>query len=437
MSARLVALKERADHESKTAREVAEKAQSESREMTEDEAAAYKKSMTSLIEILDTVKAVKADEAVLDQAKAFGAEVGVPEDGGKLKAQAKSLGLTVVEAPQFKALMKGFTNSEGGVSIPSKARVQSDPIPVKSLFTGLSSTSAGAFVVNERTDIVEMLGRKNLTIRNLCSNRRTTSDTVEFVQETSHTNAAAVVAEATSSAAPTLPALDGNSLAAGAALVNNPGGGYKPEGAWAFAVVQAVVKTIAEWVPSTKRALADWSALQGLIDDELRLDVLEAEESQILNGDGSGENFTGINNTSGVQTQAFSTDFFTTTRKAVTKARFVGRSNPTAWVMNPTDAEAFDLLKDGENRYYNGGPMAIGPRTLWGIPITESENQVAGTPLLGDFTKAVVWDREQTTVTMSDSHADFFVRNLIAILAEERLAFGVTRPTAFVKVSLS
>jgi HK97 family phage major capsid protein len=343
----------------------------------------------------------------------------------------------VIEAPEFKSLMKGFTNSQGGISVPSKARVQSDPIRIKSLFTGLSSTSAGAFVVNERTDIVEMLGRKPLTIRNLVSNRRTTSDTVEFVQETSHTNNAAVVAEATSSAPPALPALDGNALSAGAALVNNAGGGYKPEGAWAFAVVQAVVKTIAEWVPATKRSLADVAALQGLIDSELRLDVMEAEESQILNGDGSGENFTGINNTSGVQTQAFSTDLFTTSRKAITKARVVGRVNPSAWVVNPTDAETIDLLKDGENRYYYGGPMAIGPRTLWGVPITESENQAQGTMLLGDFNKAVLWDREQTTVTMSDSHADFFVRNLVAILAEERLAFGVTRPTAFVKVALS
>lgn len=436
MSARLAALKERADHESKTAREVAEKAQAEGREMTEEEAGVYKKSMTSLVEILDTVKTVKADEAILDQAKAFGAEAGVPE-APELKARVKSLGLEVVESPQFKAMMKGFTTSEGGISVPSKARVQSDPIPIKSLFTGASSTSAGAFVVNERTDIVEMLGRKPLTIRNLVSNRRTTSDTVEFVQETSHTNNAAVVAEATSSAAPTMPALDGNSLAAGAQLVNNPGGGYKPEGAWAFAVVQAVVKTIAEWVPATKRALADWAALQGLIDDELRLDVLETEENEILNGDGTGEHFTGINNTSGIQTQAWSTDLFTTTRKALTLARTVGRVNPTAWVFNPADGETIDLLKDGENRYYNGGPFAAGGKTLWGIPWTESESQAAGTGLLGDFNKAVVWDREQTTVTMSDSHADFFVRNLIAVLAEERLAFGVTRPKAFVQVDLT
>jgi hypothetical protein len=432
---RLTALKERADHESKTAREVAEKAQAEDRDMNDDEKAIYSKSMASLTEILEAVKTVKADEAVLEQAKAFAADLGVPADGGTLQPIRKSLGELVTGSAEFKSMLKPFAEG-GGFRIPDRAKVSSEPIHVKSLFTGLSSTSAGAFVVNERTDIVEMLGRKPLRVRNLVSNRRTTSDVVEFVQETSHTNAAAVVAEATSSAAPTLPALDGNALSAGAGLVNNTGGGYKPEGAWAFAVVATNVKTIAEWVPVTRRALADVAQLEGLINDELRTDIQETEEDQILNGNGSGENFTGILQTSGIQTQAFSTNIFNSIRKGITKARTVGRVNPTAILMNPADAEAVDLAVDGNTQYYYGGPQALGPRTMWGLPIVESESQPSGFATVADWSKAVVWDREQTTITMSDSHADFFVRNLIAILGEERLAFGVTRPTAFVNVDI-
>ena len=411
MSARITMLKERAEAESKKAREVAGKAADEGREMTDDEKHTYQTSMKALAEVLEGIKAVKADEAVIAQAKDFADSVGVAETPD-VKARVRSLGLTVIESPEFKSMLGGFPEGR----IPQKSRVQSNPISVKSLFTGASSTSAGAFVTNDRTDIVEMLGRKPLTIRNLVSNRRTTSDTVEYVAETSHTNAAAVVPEATSSAS------DATTAA----------GGYKPEGSWAFEVKTAVVKTIAEWVPVTKRALADVAQLEGLINQQLQADILEAEEDQILNGDGDGEDFTGIVNVSGIQEQEFSTDLFETVRKAITKARTVGRVNPTAVVLNPADAEAVDLAKDGENRYYYGGPQAIGQRTLWGVPVVESESQGEGTGLLGDFSKAVIWDREQTTVTMTDSHADFFIRNLVAILAEERLAFGVVRPSAFV-----
>jgi len=421
-------LKERAEAESKTAREVAQKAADEGREMTEDERHTYQVSMKSLGDVLEGIKAVKSDEAVMAQAQEFADSVGVASTPD-VKARVRSLGVTVVESPEFKSMLGGFPDGR----IPAQSRVQSAPIAVKALFTGASSTSAGAFVVNERTDIVEFLGRKPLTLRNLVSNRRTTSDAVEFVQESSHTNAAAVVAEATSAAARTAAA---NTSTGAVTFTNASGGGYKPEGSWAFAVVTANVKTIAEWVPVTKRALADVAQLEGLINDQLSADVAEAEENQLLNGDGSGENFTGIANTSGIQTQAFATDIFTSVRKGITKLRTVGRVNPTAILMNPADAEAVDLTKDGNNQYYYGGPSAIGQRTLWGVPVIESESQTSGFATLGDFTKAVVWDREQTTVTMTDSHSDFFVRNLVAVLAEERLAFGVTRPTAFCTVDI-
>lgn len=410
------------------ARVIAEKHDVGQSEWPEADIASYNEAMAKAQDAAERIKTAKADLAVLDGAKALADEIGIPVEGGSglLTPARKSLGEMVVGSLEFKSLLKEFP----GGRVPNGTRVQSAPIGVKSLFTGGSSTSAGAFVVNERTDIVEPLGRKTLTIRDLVSNRRTGSDTVEFVQQTSHTNAAAVVAEATTAAARTAPGTAG-------ALVPAAGGGYKPEGSWAYQVVQANVKTIAEWVPVTKRALADVAQLEGLINDELVRDVAEAEEGQILNGDGTGENFTGINSTSGIQTQAWATDFITTTRKAVTKAKTVGRVTPTAWVLNPADAEALDLLKDGESRYYYGGPQDIGQRTLWGYPVVESESQASGTGLLGDFSRAVIWDREQTSVTMSDSHDDFFVRNLVAVLAEERLAFGVTRPTAFVSVDLT
>ena len=139
----------------------------------------------------------------------------------------------------------------------------------------------------------------------------------------------------------------------------------------------------------------------------------------------------------GTQSQAFSVDLLTTTRKARTKVRVTGRAVATAYVMNPTDWETIDLLKDSEARYYFGGPSVLGTPRLWGLPVVESEAMTAGTSVVGDWRKAVLWDREQAQILTSDSHSDFFVRNLLAILAELRAAFGVLQPAAFVEIAHS
>lgn len=428
----------------KTAREVAEKADRENRDMTEDERSQFQAKFAEATDKKAQADTAKADEAVMAQAKELADMLGMSgatkEDldaqlrDPERKAAGKSLGEVVTGSAQFKAMLAGF----GGRPIPEKARIQSDPIGFdsligqKSLFVGGSQTSAGAFVVNDRTDIVEMLGRRPLTLRDLISVRRTTSDVVEYVTQTSHTNAAAPVAEATSSAAPTAPGGAG-------ALVLDANGGYKPEGAWAFAEATAAVRTIAEWVPATKRSLADVAQLEGLINDELVADLRETEETQMVTGSGSGQNLMGILNTSGIQTMAAVTTndatWFGSFRTAKKMAKTIGRVNATGVLVNPTQAERIDTSKDSQLRFYGNGPFGVGPTTLWGLPVIESEAVTAGTAILGDFSKAVLWDREQASVTVTDSHADFFIRNLVAILAEERVAFAVTRPTAFVTIT--
>jgi HK97 family phage major capsid protein len=256
--------------------------------------------------------------------------------------------------------------------------------------------------------------------------RGTGSDAIEYVRQTAHTNNAAPVPEATS-AAPIGSTENGT-------VVTAVMGGRKPQGSWAFERETTNVKTIAEWVPASKRALADVRALEGLIDDELRRDVAEAEEDQILNGDGTGENLLGVLNTPGTQGQLFDTDLFTTARRAITKARIGGRVNPTAFLFNPEDDETIDLARENgaTGKFVGGGPFGTTPNTLWGIPRASSEFIPAGTFVLADWTKVVLWDREQTQVSITDSHEDYFVRNLVAILAEERVALATVRPSAVV-----
>lgn len=334
--------------------------------------------------------------------------------GDDIRERAMSLGEQFVTDPAFKQWFKtSFPNGH----VPERASVKSPGVEVKTLITGVSSTSAGAMVVNERLSIIDPgLFRRPLTVLDLITRGTTGSDTVEYVREGTHTNAAAAVAEATAT---------------------GDGTGAKPESAMALAIVTETVKTLAHWIPATRRALADAGQLRSLIDSFLRYGLEEELEDQVLNGSGVGENFTGIYNTSGTTTQAWDTNILTTTRAARTKVMTTGRAVPTGYLLHPTDWQTIDLLQDNEARYYFGGPSAIGVPRLWGLPVAESESNTVGFGLCADFRLAMLWDREQAQILVSDSHSDFFVRNLLAILAELRAAFGVIRPAAFVEMDLT
>ena len=365
-------------------------------------------------EIKNTILKMGMGIELAQKAKHAASEMGMPAGEGM------TLGEQFIHAPAFQAWMKQFPN---GV-IPEKMKGLISPaIEFKSFFyqkaliTGESDTSAGAFVRTDYTGLYEALGRFPLTIRDLIRKATTGSDLVEFVRQTAQITQSSTVAEAN---------VTEYSGATGEVS------GEKPEGTLSWEKVQAAVKTIAVWIPATKRALSDAGQLRAIIDGELRDDLDEELENQLLNGDGLGENFTGLLNTAGVLVQAWDTDILRTTRRAKTTLRVTGRARPTAYVMNPADWETIELLQDLAGRYYYGGPMNNGEPRLWGVPVVECESLAEGQIILGDWRKMVVWDREQSTISVTDSHADFFIRNMIAILAEMRAAMGVIRPTGFV-----
>ena len=412
------------------ARDVCDQVDREQRDFSADERAKVAELLEGAKKIKARIKEIQDDQALIDQINQLGEGITIVNNGGGRKGdlvpggKGKSLGERFTSAKSWQDWLKAY-----GGRIPDSAKgLSSPPVDVtnfglfrKDLITGSDSTSAGAFVVPDQTGIYEPLGRYPLTLRDLISVRTTTSDTVEFVRQVTQVQQAAPVPEANVTD-----------------YTGYPGevSGQKPEGSMTFERVSEAVKTIAVWIPATKRALSDAAQLRGLIDQELRDDLSEELENQLLNGDGQGENFTGLANTAHTLVQSYVTDILTTTRKAITNLLKNGKQRPTAWLMHPEDWETIELLKDNDGRFHWGGPLARGQKTLWGVPVVESFFQTPGTAWLGNWSKAVLWDREQASISVSDSHSDFFIRNMVAILAEMRAAFGVIRPSAFVEVEL-
>jgi HK97 family phage major capsid protein len=299
--------------------------------------------------------------------------------------------------------------------------LRSATVKARALLTSVD-TSAGDLTTPLHRGLIEPGLTRPLTVRDLVTVVPVQTDAIEYVKETSRVQAADVVAEAT--------ALTGTS-------------GTKPEGGLVFDVVQDTVKTFAEWIPATKRILQDAVGLQSYINAYLVYDLARKLEDEILAGSGAGEHFRGVLNTPGIQTQTVQANEnnFDSLRRAKAKIQLVARTSPTAVIMHPNDAAELDISKSGAAaspyNYWGAGPYAaVGPVRLWGVPVIESDAIAENTALVGDFAKAILYDRESTTISVGTA-GDDFVRNIVRILSELRAGFGVIRPTAFVTVSLT
>jgi HK97 family phage major capsid protein len=172
----------------------------------------------------------------------------------------------------------------------------------------------------------------------------------------------------------------------------------------------------------------------------LLLGLQLALETQVITGDGTGENFTGILN-SNINVQALGTDnVLDAIFKGRTLVRVTGKARPTAVVMHPTNWQAARLARENSatgtlGGYLMGPPSMVGANTLWGLPVVESEAITLNTALVGDFSMGcTLFDREQAVVRVGFVN-DQFIRNMQTLLAELRAAFIVWRPTAFTKVT--
>lgn len=414
------------------ARALSAKAEGENREFTDEERTEVGGYLTEAEGLRKKLKALEGDAAITKAISDLGEGLDLADDkDGAVK--------TVVKAMTGTSFGEQFLKSEGwqgwlkqfpGGRIPDSAKgLHSPAIAITDLFkslsatgrkdiiTGGSVTSGGAFVSPDITGIFIALGRRPITLLDVIPTATTGSNAVEFVRQTSRTNNAAGVAEAT-----------GNPDA--------PTGGLKPWSAFAFEQVTSNVITIAHGVAVTRQGLSDAGQLRAIIDMELREGLREETEDQVMNGTGTNQ-LLGLENTPGTLSQAFVTDNFVTTRRAKTFIRMVGRSNPSLYLFNPEDWEAIELERDNNDRFYGNGPFSNTEPKLWGVPVLETEVVPQGKGWLIDPRYWRIWDREQASIAVTDSHEDFFMRNLVAVRAETRLAFGVTRPSAFVEIALT
>ena len=225
-------------------------------------------------------------------------------------------------------------------------------------------------------------------------------------------------------------------------------GGAKPQFHYAnpTSVVDAL-KKIAGFIKLTDEFIEDAPFLKSEIDGRLLYDLAAFEEAQLLNGDGTGQNLTGLLTRSGIQTETGvdDKDNADAVFRAITKISTASGLNADGIVINPIDYQAFRLSKDANGQYFGGGFFAgqygnggvpMDP-PLWGLRTVVTPAIAAGTVLVGAFAQAATLYRKGgIRVESTNSHDDDFTNNLVTIRAEERIALAVRRPLGLCKLTL-
>lgn len=331
-------------------------------------------------------------------------------NGGN-RQRAKTLGETFTEHAQFKSTVAAGHKYTGKISV-------GEFFSIKQVTGNPGDGQTAGIPLPGRID-VSTDPKLELRIRDLLNVIPTSQNSVEFVRYTFTNNAAIVFSPMTGSQSP--------------GMRENV---VKPQSDMAFTRDTETAETIAHWIPASEQILQDIPQLRQIIDTEMRYGVKLAEEEELLNGDGTAGHLNGLMN----QAAAFDTGLvgvgdtaLDRLRAGILQAR-IARYPVDGFVLNPIDWFEIETLKDEQGRYIIGDPTGMIQRRLWGKPVVESDSMAAGSWLTGAFGMAArLYDLQQNTVETTNSHDDFFIRNMIAIRAEERIIFVVLRPQAFVQ----
>ena len=411
---------------------------------------AFDKNMVEIKELKGLIDGMEALNEVREWGQeASGQSVAAAAAAGHAvpQRQLQSIGEMFVSSDEFKSL----GNGRNGANMPApwqvKASLTTHNYSVKDVFSAMPTagnlsgfqrgSGLGDFGSVQRDPMVASPMRTK-RVRDLFPVRRTTAQVIEYFRQLGFTSISNANYDASAGY---------STDNAAAAVAERSGGafGLKPQSSFEFVGEQAPVRTLAHWEAAHRNVLADEPQLRSIIDNELLYGLRLQEDYQILQGDGTGENLLGVLETPGVQEYAWAagaTDPVPDTkadalRRAATLA-FLAYYEPTGVVLHPNDWEDIELTKNTQGTYLMAVSMQVGSEArIWRMPVIDTPAIPEGTALVGAFgTGAQLYDREQANIRISEQHADFFVRNAIVILAEQRLALATKRPEAFVKLDL-
>src|SRR5690625_4347332 len=356
----------------------------------------------------ETAKQIKSVEATLESLASDIKSIDEKHQERIDELEAKSNRLLNGGVNEQKTMGDQFIESDAYAEIKARGfRGESSSVEIKDITGG--AASAGALLTPTRRSSGLREPDRTLFVRQLLNNVPVNTDAVQIFRELAFDNKAGFQAGQLTE---------------------------KPKSDITFESDTVTIETIAHYIIASRQILSDVPRLRAYIDQRLVYGLNLKMDEQILYGDGTGQNFTGLLVDAAVQDVGASgtATRIDHVRDAVTMAQEANYYNVNGLVMGPQDWAEIEKAKGDDGHYIWVNVQDGGTPRLWRVPVVVSNAMEEGDFILGDWTMgAALYTREGVTVRTSESHADLFVRNGVAILAEERAALGVELPLAFVK----
>ena len=347
---------------------------------------------------------------------------------------------------QFKALTSD-SGSMGVVIIPQRIPgifgPQERPQHIRDLMN-VSSTSSNSLEYIEETGYTDIVTSLTGTVASASAavpvanvNGFFPGQVVRLVESgvTTVTGAVLSIARAGVDAGTiTLAAAAGEDFTAAAVLEGDrfaatPEARLSPEGNIKLEKKTVSVKDISKALTVTRQLMNDAPQLRSYIDSRVMAEGEINLDWHLLNGSGTGDELQGLMTHAGVQaiTQGGGDTKLDVIRKSYTMSK-KAEYPVNGLILSPDDVEDIELLKGSDDKYIM---MMMNDGKVWRVPYVETNAIQTGKFVAGNLNlAATLYDREQASIRSSDSHGDYFLRQLVALLYTQRLANVITRPEA-------
>lgn len=207
-------------------------------------------------------------------------------------------------------------------------------------------------------------------------------------------------------------------------------GAAKPESDLTFEQYNVPITTVAHWIKVSKQLMEDAPAIMAYIDTRVRDGLAQRIDAQLLNGNGTSPNLSGLTDSGNFTAYTPTSDDLLV--DAINRAKYAlwaTGNMPDTVIVNPATWGAMERTREGAGtgQYLYGAPGTIAGANPFGLRVVLSNNMAADKFLVGALNGSTVLYTRTGAVVEAGYVGSDFTNNLVTLRAEERLGLGVER----------